>query len=363
MNDRDKKAVIITWCLVGLNYGTVLQAYAMQSVLKRLGISPVTVSWCSKETRKLFWSKSNVNFISWMKFQYFVSRYMGPVFQCDRREKAEAISKGCDILICGSDQIWNPKVFDGENVYTLDFGDKGVKKIAYAASMATGNLSKKNEMILDQMISSIKKIDHISVRETDSRDILSQKMENPIEVVLDPTLLISRDEWLKISCKRMKKKNYILVYALGEIKAYRAYIKKIASKYGIDQILWLNLVKYQSFEDKRVKALDPVTPQEFLGYIRDAAIVFTDSFHAVAFSVNLQKDFYVIDRRFNLRQKEKDTRIDDILERLGLEKRKVRCIQDIDHIEKVIDYAPVNIKLQSEREKSMEFLKNALFEK
>ena len=113
-----RKAIIVTWCLTSLNYGELFQAYAMQSILKKFQIEPVTVSFLDAATRRSL-KKNTIykeNFIWHHKFRHFISRYMGAVIQCGDREEVERVSVGSDIYICGSDQIWNPGYYSNNSV-------------------------------------------------------------------------------------------------------------------------------------------------------------------------------------------------------------------------------------------------------
>ena len=359
--DNNGGVVIISWCWSAGNYGQILQAYALQSVLQHLGMNPITVSYLEKDKRKA--KKKGTAYkegiIEKCKFQHFILKYMNPVIQCATLNEVERVCKNYKIYICGSDQIWNPNYIKENKVYTLDFGGKA-KRIAYAPSVGINGVSDKNMNVMADMAKKINKIDFLSVRETTAKEILERWVHKKVEVVLDPTLLVSRREWLKIASKRRCQESYVFVYIIGKIEVYQRLIRQIADKYQVEKIIWLNVIKNSSFNDERVKKVNTVTPEDFLSYINYASVIITDSFHGVMFSVKFQKDFFVLERKYQKRSLEKDSRIDDILERLDLKERKVRNINDVNQIELKINFKKVNLNYREERKRSLLFLKKAL---
>ena len=359
-----RKAIIVTWCLTSLNYGELFQAYAMQSILKKFQIEPVTVSFLDAATRRSL-KKNTIykeNFIWHHKFRHFISRYMGAVIQCRDREEVERVSVGSDIYICGSDQIWNPGYYSNNSVYTLKFGKKDAKRIAYAPSIGLSRLLSSYEKRMDIMAADIQKIDYISVRENTARDILEARIHRDIQVVLDPTLLISRKEWRRISSKRKIRKKYILVYILGETDIYEGIINQAADKYQADSILWLDMTKGKKLKGKKVQRIRMASPEDFLNYINMSCAVVTDSFHGLMFSIKFKKPFYILRRKYERKYLGDDPRLDDILDRLDIKERIVRCGKDIEKMEPEINYQKINSRINEEKKKSIEFLKAALSE-
>lgn len=361
---EEKKAVIVTWCMTSLNYGEILQAYAMKYILSKFQIESTVVSFLSETSRKQL-IKGTIykeTIFAYIKFLRFSRKYIGRVVQCKNKSEVEDVAKGCDLYVCGSDQIWNPNYYEPDNIYTLGFAKNEVKRVAYAPSIAIENILGPNQNKLKRMIESIEKIDYISVREKRAKEILSTYMDKEINVVLDPTLLVSRKEWVRLAKCKCKYKNYMFVYMLGDISKYEDMIRRIAKKYQVKKIVWLDLIKGSKLKGKNVQRIDIVSPDEFLTYVRNASVIVTDSFHGAMFSINFGKEFWVFDRKYEKRNMEGDSRLTDILERLQLMKRRITLNATSDFAEK-IDYQKVEELLKIERRNSIDFLRHALIEK
>lgn len=358
----NKKVLIITWCLTSLNYGELLQAYAMQSILKQFGFMPVTISYLDSSTRKFLLKNSiyNENIAGYFKFKRFIFKNMNKVLQLKTKAAVENICEDFDIYICGSDQIWNPNYDKTYDIYTLNFGGKDKKRIAYAPSIGIDKILDINRNAFDEISKNIKHIDFISVREESAKTLLEERIEKDIHVVLDPTLLVPRREWLNLSSKKKIKKRYILVYVLGNVERYARIIDAIADKYKVEQIIWLDVIKKNKLSGKRVKRIRMASPEDFLNYINQAAAVVTDSFHGLMFSVKFKKSFYILKRKYEKKSFAKDSRIEDILERLGLGERVVKSTFDIKKIAHDVSYKEVIPKLEMEQKESIAFFKKAL---
>lgn len=357
-----KKALIVTWCMTSLNYGELLQAYAMQSLLRHRGIEATVVSYLDKKVEKAARKTSiyRENRLGYDRFRKFVKRYMGDLKQCGSRDEVLALCSDCDYILCGSDQIWNPNSMDQDQVLALNFGDKTIPKIAYAPSMGIRRVSSRNRAVVSEMAKSIDRIDSVSVREKRAKEILSGELSREVTCVLDPTLLISRREWHMLARKPRVKQNYIAVYILGKTEPYANLIRQIADKYSADCIVWLDVIKGTVFKGENVKRVRMASPQEFLGCIENAEAVVTDSFHGVMFSIKFRRNLYILARRYSVKNIEGDVRLEDITERLGIQERLVRKASDIDALPKVMDYSQVSERYQRERKHSLQFLEKAL---
>lgn len=357
-----KEALIVTWCMTSLNYGELLQAYAMQSLLRQRGIEAVVVSYLDKKVAKAARKTSiyRENCLGYYRFRKFVKEYMGDLKQCGNRGEVLALSEDCDYILCGSDQIWNPNSMDQDMVLALNFNHKTIPKIAYAPSMGIKRVSSRNRAVVSEMAKRIDRIDSISVREKRAREILSGELNCEIACVLDPTLLISRREWHMLARKLRIKQKYIVVYILGKTEPYTNLIQRIADKYGAECIVWLDVIRGTVLKGKNVKRVRMASPQEFLGFIENAEAVVTDSFHGVMFSVKFRRNLYILARRYSVRNIEGDVRLEDITERLGIQERLVRKASDIDALPKAMDYTQVSERYHRERKHSLQFLEKAL---
>ncbi len=285
---------------------------------------------------------------------------MGAVIQCENKEEVEKVSSDAHIYICGSDQIWNPGYYSNNSVYTLKFGKKDAKRIAYAPSIGLSRLLSSYEKRMDIMAADIQKIDYISVRENTAKNILAARTNRDIQVVLDPTLLISRKEWQRLSSKRRIREKYILVYVLGEIDIYEGLIHQTADKYQADSIIWLDMTKGNKLKGEKVRRVRMASPEDFLNYINMSCAVVTDSFHGLMFSIKFKKPFYILKRKYEKKYLGEDPRLDDILDRLDIKERVVRNGEDIKKMDTEINYQRIDTRLKEEKKRSTEFLKAAL---
>lgn len=349
-----KKVAIITWCNTSTNYGETLQAFALQYVIRSLGYAPYTISFSTvprKESKKN--SEYIQPFVQCYKFNNFIKRYMTQVIQCHTKEEVEKSIIEADILVCGSDQIWN--LDDYNIVYGLDIKNKGQIKIAYAPSITIDKINSMAKRKLKLLVNALTSYSAISIREERSKELLNSEGFDNVELVLDPTLLLNSDIWRRIEKKVLVKKKYILCYFLGSPKEYKFMVDKLANKNNIDKIISIDLIKGQVLVG--AKSFKYTSIEEFLYLVDNAEIICTDSYHGTLFSINFKKNFYVF-RRKSTYYKSGDTRITDILSRLGIENRVINDQLTLDLSD--INYSKVDRLLIKERKKSIKYLKNSL---
>ncbi len=249
---------------------------------------------------------------------------------------------GC--VVCGSDQVWNPDITEGIN--PIYFGDiLGVKnKVSYAASMGREKYNETDETVAAKLIG---KMDYVSVREEKSVEYIEKISGKKVSCVCDPVFLLERSEYIKIAKPIKIKKPYLLVYSVvGNNDMLNAALEFAKKK---------NLTVVEICQSKNHKQghiqLSSASPEEFLGAILNAEYVVTNSFHGTAFSIILEKDFYVFDN------KGRGSRITDLLTKAGL----VDCMVQGEILQKEsIDYDKVNENLKQYIEQSKNFLLTAL---
>lgn len=228
-----------------------------------------------------------------------------------------------DFFITGSDQVWKPGVYCDE--YFLKFTSK--KKVAYAASIGRSKLVKRDK---DYIINSVKEMDAVSVREKEACDLLERENVNA-KLVVDPTLLLTRDDWEKFSEKYDISGKYLFCYFLGTSKKHR----DLATRYARNHNLKIVTLPYLSgivnnVDDKfgDYKLFD-VSPKNFVYLIKNAEYIFTDSFHTTVFSGIFNKRFIVFDRE---EEKTMNGRIVNLLKLYGASNRFVTNIDNIDDL-------------------------------
>ena len=251
-----------------------------------------------------------------------------------------------DFFVAGSDQVWNPYYVQGSSTYFLDFAPKE-KRISYAASFGVATLPEEYKENYREFIINIL---HLSVREEAAAKIIKDLTGKDALVHVDPTMLLTKDQWLGISKKASNKPDseYLLTYFLGGIpKEHERRIKQIAQSKDLTIV---------NLGDIREKDTYRTGPSEFIDYINDCSILCTDSFHGAVFSILLEKPFVVYDR---VGSTSMYSRIDTLLDKFDLTTRKAESISTLNDLFN-IDFSHVPPILEMERNKSFDYLKNAL---
>ena len=256
-----------------------------------------------------------------------------------------------DIYITGSDQTWSPKI-GLFGVLFLDFVKNRACKAAYAPSIGVSSLQ---EMESDYISTMLKGYDYISCREKIGANILQGLTSKPVINVLDPTFLINNEKWAAISKRPdgAPEESYILCYFLGDRSYCRKYVNELSKQRGIS--VYYVPVSYADCK-RRNNLLYDVGPKEFLYLINNAEIVCTDSFHGMALSINMNKNFYGFVKHKGEISGGDNSRIYDLLKRFGLENRLVYETESRPEISDSIDYAKVNSLIKTELEVSYSFI-------
>lgn len=341
------------------NYGAMLQAYALQVVLETNGHDVSFVDYelpHIKKAYKWFYGiRSIVNrhfFTHGIKTLYYLpaskSRYnkfrkFCNSFLHDTHDGLKSLNDKFDIIIVGSDQVFNMNITAGiNNPY---WGDIPFTKdiITYAASSNTFNVSKE---LIQQIPQKIKRFKALSVRESFVAKYLQSFTEKDIVVTLDPTLLISRFDWEKIVISPKYNKKYIFYYYVRDNERALEFAYNFAKSKKLPLIV-LGSFNYQY----STKIALPSGPREFLGWIMNAEYVISSSFHCTVFSLIFNKQFCSIDLNDG-----NDGRISSLLERFDLSNRMVKL--DAIPTEENINWIEINNKLCNYKEPSLSYLYN-----
>ena len=366
-----KKIELITLQRVP-NYGSVLQAYATQKIIEREGYECEIVNYFPKrmtisamlrrikdknnKLRKSLVLRTVARIIiipSYIKrFSSFKKFYKHLNMTDVEYHSNEDLIKNppiADIYCTGSDQVWNSEWNEGiDKALFLDFAPKDKKRISISASFGK---SKLNDEEIDITRELLKKYSKISLREKSGVDIVKKLGINNSINILDPTLLLGKDDWNKISSTKFEKRDYILVYNLNRNKKIDKFACNLSKKTGL-KIKYLSY-QFHEFYKKGKMYCNPKV-EDFLSLIKNATYVITDSFHGTAFSLNFEKDFVIV------YPQKYSTRIQSILEILNLENRVAKDENDLSVCEKIIDYSIVRNNLEKERKKSLDWVKNSL---
>lgn len=248
--------------------------------------------------------------------------------------------------IVGSDQVWNLELTGFEEEFFLPNIADRRKKYSYAASIGVSNLDEKMKNVFSKYLPTFNKI---SVRERTGKMLLEETVSDIcIENHIDPVFLHNAKDWAQYSRKRLLKEKYVLIYSFTNFRAALEIARKTGYKiYSIHNSYRGTL--------KDVRSLPGVGPREFLSLIRNAEYIVTDSFHGTAFSIIFNKKFNVIPYKGTA------TRMEDMLENIGLSDRLYRDDNEID-TDSQIDYSAVNEKLQELIDKADSYLKSIVTE-
>lgn len=343
------KVGIIT--IISDNFGNRLQNYALEKVLEKLGVYPETFFLNEKECKVKILLKNLIRniiivckpdkFVRYQrrkKFNEFNKKYIHKSkYTLENINSKNTNSYAFDYVICGSDQIWNYSYsFINENFFASNIQKN--KKLSYAASFGVDSVPEPYAKNFSNWINDFKAV---SVRENKGREIVYDLTGRAAEVVLDPTLMLNKNEWLAIEEKNEAKKPYILVYLLGELSEGNS---KAINAWAVD---------YKQ-EIININSNSILSPSEFIGLINGSSLVVTDSFHACVFSVIMQVPFVVCDRKDD--QVKMSSRIDTLLSLLKFDDRRMENVKNIFDM----DFTHVEGIINREQEKSYKFLKEAL---
>ncbi len=357
----NKKKVGIVTCSKESNYGACLQAFATQQVLYNNGYDAEILNYSLEpEVSYTPFKQSSIRslgarllFYSLRKKQYlaFEEFHESMKFSSNRLRNANDyfIAKdNYDILLVGSDQVWNPYLGFDLDLSLLRFYDDGPSRISYATSFGVTELPEELE---NKYASALRKFDFISTREEQGSAIIEKLLDRRPKVVLDPTMLITADEW-EIHAKHYdNEERYVLIYDQNHSQELIPIAKKIAKSKYI-KIFVLSAIFYRNSEFFNLQG---IAPDLFLDIVRKAEYVVTDSFHGAVFSIIFHKQFSVCCGGNAVKLK---SRIINLLAQFHLEDRWIND-ENVPN-EKEIDYDMVESILSQGREESMHYLIDAL---
>lgn len=358
------------------NYGSVLQAYALQQVCERLGYKVEIIDYVfpnayQQGNKYAETVDAQPNEPRWIKALFahgLIRQHKGIDSFIEKKlhlsQRTYSSPQNLlddppiyDVYMTGSDQVWSPRHCNGDPSFMLHFAPEGAKRVSYASSIGSDMIPDSLRMIYENLLS---KYQCLSVREKSGIEIINNLTDKDVQVVLDPTLLLDYNEWNRIAApNRLVKKKYILCYLLNYSFNAFPYVdqlaKKIQHKTGYELVrvarpphhLYLRHTKY----------CIGASPEEFLALVRDAEMVLTTSFHGTAYALNFGKPVYTVVKDRNAG----DSRQKDLMKALGLDD-KVMSIKDafpsVDAI--YYDVRDEQEKLAALRNQSIEYLKKAL---
>lgn len=351
------------------HYGAILQAAATQRALASLGWECETIDYFVGQDIRILKppttparaandAYNTLHYPAlkrrWQRFEDFSRANLNRTARrYESREELERARLPFDLLIAGSDQIWNPTIFPDGRFDPVFFGAfSPLRKIAYAPSFGVGHLPEGMEEELNGYLAGFS---HLSVRESSGRDIVREAAGREAEVVLDPTLLPSAAEWSALAAERTVEGDYILCYCISRSGALEPYIRRLAEETGLPVV---QLCGTRRKLHPKAKLIFDAGPAEFLSLFQHAAYVCTNSFHGTVFSVQFQRPFFTAVAPAELQDPER-SRTFSLLSRLGLTDRVVGK-GDAATLSDVPDWAGAGERLSAARAGALAYLKAAL---
>lgn len=393
-----KKIGIVTVTYVN-NFGSHLQSFALQEVIRKLGygteiinpkglnkdigkrrfiyllsrwhdiaelksyfglIKTKVASKFIKRFRKLLQERSNtINLFASKEYTFspIVNTWEDMTKMCAERYST---------VIIGSDQNWRPANIAG-GYYTIEYVPDEINKVAYSTSFGIARVIPSQ---YEKAKFFLGRINHISVRENTGQKIIKEILNRDVPVVCDPTILLKKEEWRKFIALK-KQTNliditnipYILCYFLGENKEHREFAKRLRNITGYKIVSILMGEQRYFIEKKDSYDIDIINigPLDFVNLIDKAQYVCTDSFHGCAFSLIFQKQFYAFYKTEQGSKMSVNSRLDSMLGWAGVANRIIKGRVEIsDKLLQPIQYKEVTKRLEEKREMSMSFLEKSL---
>lgn len=356
-----------------VNYGSVLQAYATQYILEKLGYEVEFIDYYPERLHMVGMLRRIKNknekfkknifirniariiiFPSYIKRFYVFKKFVKEHIKLTRKtyvteEDLEMDIPEADVYCTGSDQVWN--VGWNEKIdypFFLKFVPSNKKCIAYSASFGK---SKLEDWEKEETKKLLQKYSSLAMREKSGVEILEKLgIENGVQV-LDPTLLLDKNDWNSLISEKYKGKKYIFVYNINHNKKLDDYAVKFAKQKKMP-IIYVSYNYHDCFKHGKLKCNTKV--ENFLSLISNAEYVLTDSFHCTAFSINFNKQLLVAyPEKFS-------TRLASIVELTGLQNRVIDDYNNFNICDRPINFNYANKVLKQERKKSLDYLKYAI---
>ena len=351
-----------------INYGAVLQAYALQTVIKNIGICCNIIDYSCPAVERQYRRKKLSDHVCWKA--YVMDILSGHRLERKKEEfekfrknnfstsvKIENATAECfdeyDAIIVGSDQVFNPLNTDGDSMYLLDF-QCSAKKIAYAASIGNNELLElwEKKYNVDYKLL-LRQFDEISFREKDASIFVSNLLGNEYETVLDPVLLAGAEVWQQFQADADGE--YVFVYNLGNIPLLVDCVKIMHKETGL-KVYVVNKDIKGDFLLRGFENVSSLSPTDFLEMLSGAKYVITDSFHGTAFSILYHRNFSAIVNPYKVNT---NSRIINLLEELQLKEQIVSDAEKFCY-KPITTYSNTDKIIQELQKKSLEWLSKSL---
>jgi hypothetical protein len=362
---REKKIGIITW-YGSCNYGTNIQAFALLKYLTKTGYNccilniskyllPPKIEFIKSFIYKMRNDLSSYKKASQSKQKIKIANFVNNdlnIYYCRTKYDYRQMMQSFSLFMTGGDQIWNPYYLN--TTYLLDFA-KDKKRIAYATSIGVNEIPRKKVTLYKKNLS---KFSTIGMREQTAVNIIKTILPNKkVYKVLDPTFLLSKQEWIEFANNADIEfeipKSYIFCYLIGKSNNYISQIKDIWLKTGINNLIIMKSAENGDFSIDGAFAYKDGGPKEFIKLLSQASLICTDSFHASALSINMSLNFIEFMRFDNKDEQSQNSRINELLTHYYLTNRIYKHDMNVN---KDIEYLHVQNILDKDRILSMKYL-------
>lgn len=354
------------------NHGSILQTYATQEAVRRLGYDCQIIDYCYpnaahraplplrrraiKQGNRLFSRliPGNPLGTAERRFRQFADQVLTLSRPYPTSESLHGEPPDYDIYVAGSDQIWNPRFVKGDSSFFLAFAPEGKRRISYASSFGCTSVP---EPYAKPYSDYLRRMDHIAVRETAGVELVRTLADREAQLVVDPTLLLSGNEWHAFAQPHGYGDDpYILCYGFYSASDLMERLAMhLRDKTGY-RILRVQGKSYQWFSRSMHYVLD-AGPAQWLSLFAGAAVVLALSFHGTAYAINMERPFFSVMSG----DADRDSRQVDLLGRLGLERHAVGEGMPLPMPEEAeVDYERVRPQLQAYRDSSLDYLRAAL---
>jgi hypothetical protein len=367
------KAVGILTFHDGYNFGAILQAYALQKTIANFGYSCSVINYRRPGIYPLFVLPKNIQYFkedilniinikSHLKLRRryldFQKNYICMTCRIYRSlSDFYCFKPEFDVYVVGSDQVWNPYFLDRKgnvgSIYYLEFVSSG-RRVAYAPSFGVSEIP---EVYKKRISNYITQFDYVSSREDTGCSNIKEMTGLSAEHVLDPTLLHESGEYDKITVEPTYKGPYILMYPMHASELLERLVLTVRKKMGLPIVALLP----SHFNPRRFSFAEKVIfdagPAEFLGWMKNASFICTNSYHGICFSIIYRKNFLVVNSTIG------NTRIKSLLKIMDLTSRQITNldkIEIIDELIKPLEYKIIEKRITDEKNKSLKYLNNSL---
>ncbi len=343
------------------NYGAALQCYALYRSLQLLGAEAAVIQYNGPYLNKPYKiaalkEKGVVRYILgnvWTllrkprskQFRKFQSNIQ--FTRCVNEKTIHELEAEYDLFITGSDQVWNGSLTAYDTNYFLSFVKNISKKASYAASFGFLKVPEEKKSWYNENLTGFK---YYNVRETSGQDIVKEVTGSEAKLTIDPTLLLTSDEWEKVMAPHELNEPYILTYQISPCRKMTEVIKKIKEETGYKVIAIPFVMDFYFNYQSRIN----IGPAEFISLIKNASYIVTDSFHGTAFSLIFNKNFWSLSSR-------KESRITSILKILGLDQRIIYFDDELhQNLLESVAYNEAGARLEEYRQNALSLLKDMI---